>query len=45
MYGMVRVTKKSRGGRMIAAKKREAKAPRGKGPVTTRKVGMNIMKT
>jgi hypothetical protein len=39
------MAKASRGGRMTAAKKRAAKAPGGKGPVKTRKVGKNIMKT
>ncbi len=37
--------KKSRGGRMTAAKKRAAKAPGGKGKVKDRKAGKNIMKT
>jgi len=37
--------KKSRGGRMTAAKKRAAKRKGGKGPVRTRKAGKNIMKT
>jgi hypothetical protein len=39
------MAKKSRGGRMTAAKKRAAKAPGGKGPVSKRKAGKNIMKT
>jgi hypothetical protein len=37
--------KKTRGGRMAAAKKRAAKKPGGKGKVAARKVGKNIMKT
>jgi hypothetical protein len=37
--------KKSRGGRMTAAKKRAAKRKGGKGPVSKRKSGRNIMKT
>jgi hypothetical protein len=37
--------KKSRGGRMTAAKKRAAKRKGGKGPVSKRKAGLNIMKT
>lgn len=37
--------KKSRGGRMVAAKKRAAKAKGGKGPVKNRKAGRKIMKT
>ena len=39
------MAKKSRGGRMTAAKKRAAKSPGGKGPVKKRKVGRKIMKT
>jgi hypothetical protein len=39
------MAKKSRGGRMTAAKKRAAKRPGGKGPVKKRKVGRKIMKT
>lgn len=39
------MAKKSRGGRMAAAKKRAAKAKGGKGPVKKRKVGRKIMKT
>jgi len=39
------MAKKSRGGRMTAAKKRAAKAPGGKGPVKSRKAGLHIMKT
>lgn len=37
--------KKSRGGRMAAAKKRAATKPGGKGKVAKRKVGRKIMKT
>jgi hypothetical protein len=37
--------KKSRGGRMAAAKKRAAKKSGGKGKVAKRKVGRKIMKT
>jgi hypothetical protein len=37
--------KKSRGGRMTAAKKRAAKRPGGKGRVKDRKAGQKIMKT
>jgi hypothetical protein len=39
------MAKKSRGGRMTAAKKRAAKAPGGKGPVKKRKAGRRIMAT
>jgi len=39
------MAKKSRGGRMTAAKKRAAKAPGGKGPIKNRKVGRKIMST
>jgi hypothetical protein len=39
------MAKKSRGGRMTAAKKRAAKSPGGKGPVKKRPAGLNIMKT
>jgi len=39
------VAKKSRGGRMTAAKKRAAKSPGGKGPVAKRPAGRRIMKT
>ena len=39
------MAKKSRGGRMTAAKKRAAKAKGGKGPVAKRKAGRKIMKT
>jgi hypothetical protein len=37
--------KKTRGGRMTAAKKRAAKKKGGKGPVAKRKAGRKIMKT
>jgi hypothetical protein len=37
--------KKTRGGRMTAAKKRAAKSPGGKGPVKKRKAGRRIMST
>lgn len=37
--------KKTRGGRMTAAKKRAAKKKGGKGPVAKRKAGSRIMKT
>ncbi len=37
--------KKTRGGRMVAAKKRAAKRKGGKGPVKSRSAGKNIMKT
>lgn len=37
--------KKSRGGRMVAAKKRAAKRKGGKGPVRKRAAGAKIMKT
>jgi hypothetical protein len=37
--------KKSRGGRMTAAKARAAKRKGGKGPVSKRAAGKNIMKT
>jgi hypothetical protein len=39
------MAKKSRGGRMTAAKRRAAKSAGGKGPVAKRKVGRKIMKT
>jgi len=39
------MAKKSRGGRMTAAKKRAAKRRGGKGSVKKRKVGKKIMKT
>jgi len=43
--GNLTMAKKTRGGRMTAAKKRAAKAPGGGGPVKKRKVGKKIMKT
>lgn len=39
------MAKKSRGGRLVAAKRRAAKSPGGKGPVKKRKAGKKIMKT
>ena len=39
------MAKKSRGGRMTAAKARAAKAPRGRGLVKKRKAGLRIMKS
>jgi len=39
------MAKKSRGGRMTAAKRRAAASPGGKGPVRKRKVGRRIMTT
>jgi hypothetical protein len=39
------MAKKSRGGRMTAAKRRAAKSAGGKGPVAKRKAGKKIMKT
>jgi hypothetical protein len=39
------MAKKSRGGRMTAAKKRAAKKPGGKGAVKNRKAGRKIMGT
>ena len=39
------MAKKSRGGRMTAAKGRAAKSPGGRGRVRKRKAGRNIMKT
>jgi len=39
------MAKKSRGGRMTAAKRRASKSAGGKGPVSKRKVGRKIMKT
>ena len=41
----VHMAKKSRGGRMTAAKRRAAKAPGGKGPIKKRRAGRRIMKT
>ena len=42
---VMKMAKKSRGGRMTAAKKRAAKRPGGKGPVAKRKAGKKIMST
>jgi hypothetical protein len=39
------MAKKSRGGRMTAAKKRAAKSKGGKGPIKKRPAGKRIMKT
>ena len=39
------MAKKSRGGRMTAAKKRAKNSPGGRGPVKKRKAGKKIMKT
>jgi len=39
------MAKKSRGGRMTAAKRRAAKMPGGKGPIKDRPAGLHIMKT
>jgi len=39
------MAKKSRGGRMTAAKNRAAKSPGGRGSVKNRKVGKRIMRT
>ena len=39
------MAKKSRGGRMTAAKKRAAKAAGGKGPISKRPAGKKIMST
>jgi hypothetical protein len=39
------MAKKSRGGRMTAAKRRAKKSPGGKGMVKNRRAGRNIMKT
>jgi hypothetical protein len=39
------MAKKSRGGRMTAAKKRAAKSAGGRGPVRKRRAGRNIMRT
>jgi hypothetical protein len=39
------MAKKSRGGRMTAAKTRAAKSPGGRGLVKNRPAGKNIMKT
>jgi hypothetical protein len=39
------MAKKSRGGRMTAAKRRAAKSPGGHGPVKKRPAGLKIMRT
>jgi hypothetical protein len=39
------MAKKSRGGRMTAAKTRAAKSPGGKGPIKSRPAGKKIMST
>jgi len=39
------MAKKSRGGRMTAAKKRAATSAGGKGPIKKRPAGLKIMKT
>jgi len=39
------MAKKSRGGRMTAAKKRASKKSGGRGPIKKRAAGRNIMKT
>jgi hypothetical protein len=39
------MAKKSRGGRMTAAKKRAAKSKGGKGPIKSRPAGKKIMST
>jgi len=39
------MAKKSRGGRMTAAKNRAVKSAGGRGPVKNRKAGRNIMST
>ncbi len=39
------MSKKTRGTRMAAAKKRAAKTKGGKGPIKSRPAGRNIMKT
>jgi hypothetical protein len=39
------MAKKSRGGRMTAAKNRAAKSAGGKGPIAKRPAGQRIMKT
>jgi hypothetical protein len=41
----IAMAKKSRGGRMTAAKKRAAKKPGGTGPVKKRRAGKRIMST
>jgi hypothetical protein len=41
----IKMAKKSRGGRMAAAKKRAAKSPGGKGLIKNRPAGKKIMRT
>jgi len=43
--GDFKMAKKSRGGRMTAAKRRAAKSAGGRGPVRKRRAGRNIMRT
>jgi hypothetical protein len=43
--GDFKMAKKSRGGRITAAKKRAAKKPGGRGAIKKRAAGRNIMKT
>jgi hypothetical protein len=43
--GDFKMAKKSRGGRMTAAKKRAAKSPGGRGAVKKRSAGKKIMST
>jgi len=43
--GDFKMAKKSRGGRMTAAKRRAAKSRGGRGPVRKRRAGRNIMRT
>jgi hypothetical protein len=43
--GDFQMAKKSRGGRMTAAKKRAAKSAGGRGSVRKRRAGRNIMRT
>ena len=43
--GDFKMARKSRGGRMTAAKKRAAKSPGGRGRVRKRKAGQKIMKS
>jgi len=42
---MKNMAKKSRGGRMTAAKRRAAKSKGGRGPVKKRKAGRKVMRT
>ena len=43
--GVMTMSKKSRGGRMTAAKKRAAKSSGGRGRIKSRKAGRKIMKS